>query len=45
MKCFNNKKIINHIINIGSGRQISIKNLILKIVKKIGHGQTYFLVH
>ncbi len=42
MKCFNNKNIINHIINIGSGRQISIKNLILKIVKKIGHGQPIF---
>ena len=42
LKCFKNKKIINNVINIGSGQKISIKNLILKIVKKIGHGKPIF---
>tara|TARA_B100000963_G_C22607101_1_gene663086 strand:+ start:1196 stop:2104 length:909 start_codon:yes stop_codon:yes gene_type:complete len=42
LKCFKNKKIINNVINIGSGQKISIKNLILKIVKKIGYGKPIF---
>jgi len=40
--CFNNKKVIGNIINIGSGQKISIKKLILKIVKKVGYGKPIF---
>ena len=40
--CFNNEKIIGNIINIGSGQSISIKKLILKIVKKVGYGKPIF---
>lgn len=40
--CFNNKKVIGNIINIGSGQKISIKKLILKIVKKVGYGKPMF---
>ena len=42
VKCFNNKKIIGNVINIGSGQKISIKKLILKIIKKIGLGKPMF---
>ena len=41
-KCFNNKKILGKIINIGSGKAINVKNLILRIVKKIGLGKPMF---
>lgn len=41
-KCFNNKKIFGQIINIGTGKPMKIKNLILKIVKKIGLGKPIF---
>ena len=41
-KCFNNYKIIGNIVNIGSGYKISIKKLILKIVKEIGLGKPIF---
>lgn len=41
-KCFNNNKIFGNIINIGSGQRISIKKLILKIVKKVGYGKPIF---
>lgn len=40
--CFNNKKVIGNIVNIGSGQKISIKKLILKIVKKVGYGKPMF---
>ena len=41
-KCFNNNKIIGKIINVGSGQKISIKNLILKIIREIGFGKPIF---
>ncbi len=41
-KCFDNKKIIGKIINIGSGKKITVKKLILKIVKKINAGKPIF---
>jgi|TARA_B110000971_G_C19967204_1_gene480837 UDP-glucose 4-epimerase len=41
-KCFSNKKIIGKIINIGSGKKITVKRLILKIVKKVNAGKPIF---
>ena len=41
-KCFNNNKIIGNIVNIGSGQKISIKKLILKIVKEVEYGKPMF---
>ncbi len=41
-KCFDNKKIIGKIINIGSGKKITVKRVILKIVKKINAGRPIF---
>jgi UDP-glucose 4-epimerase len=41
-KCFDNKKIIGKIINIGSGKKITVKRIILKIVKKINAGKPIF---
>lgn len=41
-KCFNNKNAIGKIINIGSGKKITVKRLILKIVKKINAGKPIF---
>ena len=38
-KCFRTKNILGKIINIGSGRQINIKNLIESIVRIIGKGK------
>ena len=40
--CFNNNKIIGNIVNIGSGQKMSIKRLILKIVKEVGYGKPMF---
>ncbi len=42
IKCYNNKLVIGKIINIGSGQKITIKNLIVKIVKKVGYGKPLF---
>ena len=42
IKCFRNKNIVGEIINIGSGNSITVKNLILKIVKKINSGKPIF---
>ena len=41
-KSFNNKKVLGKIINIGSGKKVRVKNLILKIVKKVGLGKPLF---
>jgi UDP-glucose 4-epimerase len=41
-KCFNNNKIISNIINIGSGHKISVRKLILKVVKNVGYGKPMF---
>ena len=41
-KCFKNKKVIGKIINVGSGKKITVKGLILKIVKKINAGKPIF---
>tara|TARA_B110000967_G_scaffold208178_1_gene259525 strand:- start:574 stop:939 length:366 start_codon:yes stop_codon:yes gene_type:complete len=40
--CFNNKKILGKIINIGSGRQTNIKILIKNIINKIKKGKPLF---
>lgn len=42
MNCFNNKLVIGKVINIGSGKKITVKNLISKIVKKVGSGRPIF---
>jgi nucleoside-diphosphate-sugar epimerase len=42
IKCFDNKKIIGKIINIGYGKQINIKKLIKKVVLIIGKGTPVF---
>ena len=41
-KCFNNKKILGKIINIGSGKSINIKKMILLLNKKIKKGKPIF---
>jgi nucleoside-diphosphate-sugar epimerase len=42
LKCFENKKVIGKIINIGYGRQINIKKLIKKLISIIGKGTPIF---
>ena len=42
LKCFNNRNALGKIINIGSGKKVKVKNLILKIVKKVGLGKPLF---
>jgi len=42
LKSFNNKNVLNKIINIGSGKKVKVKNLIKRIVKKIKLGKPLF---
>ena len=42
MKILNSKNTNGEIINIGSGKPVNIKNIILKICKKIGKGKPQF---
>ncbi len=41
-KCFNNKKILGKIINIGSGKSVNVKKMILLLNKKIKKGKPKF---
>ena len=42
LKIINNKKLAGQIINIGSGKPISIRNVILKICNLVGSGKPQF---
>ena len=42
IKTLKNKKANGHIINLGSGKPVKIKNIILKICKIIGSGTPQF---
>ena len=42
LKTLKNKNSSGEIFNIGSGKPIKVKNLILKICKIIGHGKPEF---